>query len=62
MGFRFRKIIKLSKHTRPHELTLAAGTTDQTERPDDGMHMGSLLLWGILGLFAFLLAYGLVTE
>jgi len=39
----------------------SAATTDQSQETDEGMSMGALLLWGILGLFVFLVVYGLVT-
>jgi hypothetical protein len=37
-------------------------TTDQEQQQDEGMSMGTLLLWGIPGLFVFLPVYGLVTK
>ena len=52
----------LSKRTHPNGITRAAAATDQSEPPEDGMSMGHLLLWGILGLFVVLLFYGFVTE
>jgi hypothetical protein len=47
----------LSKPEHPHPVA----TTDQVQEQEDGMSMGALLLWGILGLFVFLLVYGFIT-
>ena len=44
----------LSKPEYPHPVA----STDQVQEQEDGMSMGALLLWGILGLFVFLLVYG----
>jgi len=38
-----------------------ANASDQAQEPEEGMSMGGLLLWSILGLFVFLLVYGFVT-
>jgi hypothetical protein len=35
--------------------------SDQVTESKEGMSMGALLLWSILGLFVFLIVYGLVT-
>jgi hypothetical protein len=45
---------------KPEHLRKEA-TADQTPQQDEGMSMGALLLWGILGLFVCLLVYGFVT-
>ena len=47
----------LSGPTHPH----SDATTDQTQETDEGMSMGTLLLWSILGLFVFLVVHGLFT-
>lgn len=47
----------LSGPAQPH----FAATPNQTQEANDGMSMGALLLWSILGLFVFLVVYGLVT-
>ena len=52
----------LSTPTPTHQHS--AATTGQSQEPkdnQDGMSMGALLLWCILGLFVFLVVYGLVT-
>jgi len=50
----------LSKLSHPPEYSHAA-TTDDSQQSNEGMSMGALLLLGILGLFVFLVLYGLVT-
>ena len=37
-------------------------TNMEHQETKPGMGMGSLLLWGILGLFGFLLVYGFLTS
>lgn len=49
----------LSKLEQPH--SVATTDQEQAQQQDEGMSMGALLLWGILGLFVFLLVYGFVT-
>ena len=51
----------LSVLTHPRGVQLAAAATDQSEQPEEGLSMGALLLWGILGPFVLLLVYGFVT-
>ena len=46
--------------TEPEHLRTVA-TTDQEQQQNEGMSMGALLLWGILGLFVVLIFYGIVT-
>jgi hypothetical protein len=48
----------LFKPAHPHSV----GTSDPDQMEGYGMSMGTLLLWGILGLFFFLLVYGLVSR
>ena len=47
----------LSKPEHPQPVA----TTDLVQEQEDGMSMSALLLWGLLGLFVFLLVYGFVT-
>jgi hypothetical protein len=48
---------KVSKPEHPHPVA----TTDQAYEQEEGMSMGALLLWGLLGLFVSLVVYGLIT-
>jgi hypothetical protein len=54
-GVSYSENLSKPEHMRP------GATTDQDQQQDEGMGMGALLLWGILGLFVFLLVYGFVT-
>ena len=54
-GVSYSENLSAPKH--PHSVA----TTDQVQEHEGGMGMGTLLLWGILGLFVFLLIYGFVT-
>ena len=48
--------------TKSNSLHSSVNTNpDNPQEPTKGMSMGALLLWGILGLFVFILVYGLVT-
>jgi hypothetical protein len=51
----------LSKLEQLHFVATTDQDQDQDQQQDEGMSMGALLLWGILGLFVFLLVFGFVT-
>jgi len=53
----------LSKPTHTHSAATTDGTqgAQENQDADEGMSMGALLLWSILGLVVFLVIYGLVT-
>jgi hypothetical protein len=53
--------VSYSENLSKPEHPLPVATKDQVQEQEDGMSMGALLLWGILGLFVFLLVYGFVT-
>jgi len=50
----------LSTPTHQHS-AVTMGQSQEPEDNQDGMSMGALLLWCILGLFVFLLVYGFVN-
>ena len=55
-GISYTENVSNSPHPSPNS------SPGQPQESGQGMTMGALLLWGILGLFVFLVVYGLVTR